>query len=88
MSGKPDGKPPAAPSGRRIASVEEIMEELKPLYPGIDMAKERLKIARWQQKPRNSRRKITRNFLINWLSKSDEELLFNKQKPKHGPEVI
>jgi hypothetical protein len=75
-------KPSATPSERRSSLLSEICEELKPLYPGVNIDAELRKIKAWQTIPRNSKRNINRQFLVNWLNKIDVPIEIKK---KSGP---
>lgn len=69
-------------------SDDEFFKELKksPAYSGIDIDVEREKMRLWQLVPRNSRRRITRQFVLNWLGKADLPVDLNSKKGKLSPE--
>ena len=47
---------------------------LNPLYAHVNFEAELDKIARWKLKPENTKRVLTRRFMINWLNRIDPPL--------------
>jgi hypothetical protein len=56
-------KPPAAPT------LDSILEELKPIYPWVDVQTERARIRGWLFV--NPHRKVTKRFIVRWFNKID-----------------
>lgn len=46
-------------------------ELLRTRYPALDLELEVLKLAEWLDEPRNAKRKCSKGFISNWLSKAD-----------------
>jgi hypothetical protein len=46
-------------------------ELLRRRYPHLDLELEVLKLAEWLDEPRNAKRKCSKGFISNWLSKAD-----------------
>jgi hypothetical protein len=46
-------------------------ELLQERYPALDLELEVLKLAEWLEEPRNAKRKCSKGFITNWLSKAD-----------------
>ena len=46
-------------------------ELLRNRYPHLDLELEVLKLAEWLDEPRNAKRKCSKGFISNWLSKAD-----------------
>lgn len=66
---EPSATPPERLSKGKAVTVAEILKELGPLYPGVDMESEHRKMQAWKTIPRNSKRSINRQFIVNWLNK-------------------
>ena len=61
--------------------LEELLTELKPVYPYIDLEVEKSKIRGWFI-ANPGKRKLTRRFVINWLNRVDKPLIDIKPKAK------
>ena len=46
-------------------------ELVRARYPHLDLELEVLKLAEWLDEPRNAKRKCSKGFIANWLSKAD-----------------
>lgn len=58
----------------KAATFNDELSILKEFFPWVDMEVERGKILAWLSIPRNSKRQITRKFLVNWLGKVDKPI--------------
>jgi uncharacterized protein YdaU (DUF1376 family) len=74
---QPNGNTPTSSSSpssnTNTLSDDQWLESLvaDPAYSGIDVASQKLKAERWTKE---NRRKFTRRFFVNWLSRSDKEI--------------
>lgn len=84
--------------GRKIAerdspqvkplTLETLIEEFKPIYPWVDFQAETAKIRGWMI-ANPGKRKLTRRFLNNWLSRVDRPATFEagKKEKTLTPEI-
>ena len=84
-----DGPPgPPVLSEASLREIEEILSSLKDRgyvhsppfwqllrvqYPALNLAFEAWKLADWFEQPKNARRKCSKAFLSNWLSKAEQD---------------
>jgi hypothetical protein len=59
--------------GHSAIDVDKFLESLQsnPAYHGIDMNKEKGRMAAWLDLPKNKKRQWTKQFILNWLNKID-----------------
>lgn len=60
---------------------QDFLEELKPLYKGIDVDREFSKMQAWFLTPKGRGRKLTKGFVVNWLNKIDTPLSTKEKSP-------
>jgi len=65
---------PAAPKKRNVTD-EEFLSELRPLYPHLDIEAEMRRATAWLLTPKARGRKLTRQFLVNWLNRADAPIM-------------
>ena len=72
----------ARSSQRRGLSDDEWLSRLKAdaAYAHIDFPQELAKMDQWLKLPKNSRRKKTRQFILNWLNKIDKPVAIQAKK--------
>ncbi len=56
----------------------EFMEELKKLYPSINMEDQINKMKAWLLTPKARGRSLTRQFMVNWLNRCDSPVKTNE----------
>ncbi len=71
-----------APRRSTPTTDDEFWASLKsnPAYSGIDLVAERGKMVAWLALPKNSSRRLTRQFVLNWLNKIEKPM----EKPNDG----
>lgn len=50
---------------------EEWISKIRTLYPKVDIDEQIAKMQAWLLTPKGSRRKLTRQFIVNWLNRID-----------------
>ena len=59
---------------------QSFIEEIKKLYPKVNVNSEINKMRAWLLTPAGRGRKINRRFMVNWLNKIDTEIDFHGHK--------
>ena len=60
--------------GRAQLADDEFLARIKELFPYIDIDQELRKMKAWLLTPKGRNRRLTRGFVVNWLSKIDKPL--------------
>lgn len=65
---------------------DEWLKEVKSKYPWLDFDKEMSKMQGWLLSPKGANRKMTRQFVINWLNRCDQPVsgTFQPQTSNRG----
>ncbi len=69
---KNNRKPQSAKKPPSPATLDSILEELKPIYPWVDTQTEKSRITGWLLA--RPHRKLTKTFVVNWLNRIDPPL--------------
>lgn len=63
--------------------LDDLLSELKPIYPWVDFQIEKARIQGWMiSNP--GKRKLTKRFVVNWLNKIDRPLVDSMDPPAPG----
>ncbi len=73
-------KPQSAKKAPTPPTLDSILQELKPIYPWVDIQTEKSRILGWLLA--NPHRKLTTKFVVNWFNKIDQPL-----SEENGPTV-
>jgi hypothetical protein len=66
-----------------ISLDDPFISELKKKFSGVNVEEQFRKISQWKLIPKNSKRLVTKRFLVNWFMKADTEVdISNGTKPK------
>ena len=60
-----------------ISLDDSFISELKKKFPGVNAEVQFRRISQWKLIPKNSKRLVTKRFLVNWFMKADTEVDIN-----------
>ena len=78
----PLSTPPSGNKKEQEVDRLDFIDQLRPLYPGIDIDSEVRKLRAWLLTPRGQGKKLTRQRLVNWMNRCDSPIeIVQRKKP-------
>jgi hypothetical protein len=78
------GVPPSAGKVKKLEPASEFLEELRPLYPGLDVDSEFNRMRAWML--RHPKRKLSKRFMTEWLNRAADRSLNPDLSEMKAPE--